>query len=210
MTSASEVTTQDVGIRGTDTDPAVRAAAALRRIHADVLGTLAGGGAAEARRYLAAADEALYAPAAGAARTRSLVRALRAAAREAEARADASALAVLFAVEEDVLVPELDALPGADLTTLVADLGTLLDGGELERPDRIDVREIPHGQRHPRIFARYARLAPGEGFVLVNNHDPKPLRREFEAAHGSEFSWEYLESGPEQWQVRIGRIAPDA
>ncbi|WP_396795916.1 DUF2249 domain-containing protein [Microbispora sp. H13382] len=40
----------------------------------------------------------------------------------------------------------------------------------------MDVREIPHGQRHPRIFARYAHLAPGEAFILVNNHDPKPLR----------------------------------
>jgi uncharacterized protein (DUF2249 family) len=210
VTSSAKTTVQDVGIQGTDTDPAVRAAAALRRIHAGVLGSLEGGDAHPARRYLAAADEALYAPAAGAARTRSLVRALRAAAREAGGRADASALGVLFAIEEEVLVPELEELPGADLTTLVADLGTLLDGGELERPERIDVREIPHGQRHPRIFARYARLAPGETFVLVNNHDPKPLRREFEAAHGGEFSWEYLESGPEQWQVRIGRIAADA
>jgi uncharacterized protein (DUF2249 family) len=201
----------EVFIQGTVTDPAVRAAAALRRVHEGVLGRLTdSGGREEARRYLVAADEALYAPAAGAAGTRSLVRALRVAAQEAGERGDASALGVVFALEEKVLAPELDALPGADLPTLVADLGTLLDGGELQRPDRIDVREIPHGQRHPQIFARYARLAPGEGFVLVNNHDPRPLRREFEAAHGGEFTWDYLESGPEQWQVRIGRIAVDA
>jgi uncharacterized protein (DUF2249 family) len=199
-----------VHIRGTSTDPAVQAAAALRRVHEGVLGRLADDRTQEAaRRYLAAADEALYAPAAGAAGTRALVRALRAAAREVGAHPDASALGVLFAIEEEVLVPALDELPGADLAGLVADLGTLLDGGQLERPDRIDVREIPHGQRHPRIFARYARLVPGEGFVLVNNHDPKPLRREFEAAHGGGFTWEYLESGPEQWRVRIGRIAAD-
>ncbi|WP_328914102.1 MULTISPECIES: DUF2249 domain-containing protein [unclassified Streptomyces] len=75
--------------------------------------------------------------------------------------------------------------------------------------DVIDVREIPHGQRHPRIFARWARLAPGDGFTLVNNHDPKPLRREFEATHPGAFTWDYVESGPELWRVRIGRAAVD-
>jgi uncharacterized protein (DUF2249 family) len=43
--------------------------------------------------------------------------------------------------------------------------------------------------------------------VLVNDHDPKPLRYQFEAEHAGEFTWEYLESGPEVWRVRIGRPA---
>jgi hypothetical protein len=57
----------------------------------------------------------------------------------------------------------------------------MLARGALNTPEVLDVREIPHGRRHPRIFGIYARLAPGESFVLVNNHDPKPLRREFQA-----------------------------
>jgi hypothetical protein len=41
-------------------------------------------------------------------------------------------------------------------------------------------------------------------------HDPKPLRREFEATHPGAFTWDYLESGPGQWQVRTGRTqVPD-
>lgn len=83
----------------------------------------------------------------------------------------------------------------------------MLTGGDLDTPEILEVRPIPHGQRHPRIFGRYARLAAGESFVLVNNHDPKPLRREFAATHPDEFTWEYLESGPEQWRIRIGRSA---
>ena len=86
-------------------------------------------------------------------------------------------------------------------------VGVELSGGRLEQPGELDVREIPHGQRHPRIFARYARLAPGESFVLVNNHDPKPLRREFQATHPGAFSWDYEQSGPDLWKVRIGRVA---
>jgi hypothetical protein len=80
-----------------------------------------------------------------------------------------------------VLVPVLAVLPGVDLQTLVEDVETMLARGALNTPEVLDVREIPHGRRHPRIFGIYARLAPGESFVLVNDHDPKPLRREFQA-----------------------------
>ncbi|MFF4764517.1 DUF2249 domain-containing protein [Streptomyces sp. NPDC001292] len=68
----------------------------------------------------------------------------------------------------------------------------------------------PQRGRHPRIFARFAHLGPGEAFTLVNNHEPKPLRREFEAAHPGVFTWDHLESGPSRRQVRIGRRAPEA
>ncbi|WP_371648883.1 DUF2249 domain-containing protein [Streptomyces mirabilis] len=182
----------------------------------------------ELRRHLAAADQTLHAAASGAAETRLLVRALRTTTAALDERIDALAttddtisgtamaqvieavLAVHLAAEETVLLPALAALPGADLPALATDLLTLLAGGQLDHPPVVDVREIPHGQRHPRIFARYARLAPGEGFVLVNNHDPKTLRREFEATHPGTHTWDYLESGPEIWQVRIGKAAVDA
>jgi uncharacterized protein (DUF2249 family) len=42
---------------------------------------------------------------------------------------------------------------------------------------------------------------------LVNDHDPKPLRYQLEAENTGEFSWDYLEQGPEVWRVRIGRVA---
>ena len=86
----------------------------------------------------------------------------------------------------------------------------LLAGGVLDVPATVDVREIPHGRRHPRIFGTYARLAPGESFVLVNNHDPKPLRREFQATYPGQFGWDYLETGPDQWRVRIQRLPAQA
>lgn len=69
----------------------------------------------------------------------------------------------------------------------------------------LDVRVLPHGQRHEVIFSTYDHLIPGDGFVIVNDHDPKPLRYQFEAQHAGEFTWDYLESGPEIWRVRVGR-----
>ena len=69
----------------------------------------------------------------------------------------------------------------------------------------LDVRELAPAQRHVAIFVAYLDLAPGTGFVLVNDHDPKPLRYQFEAEYAGQFTWDALESGPEVWQVRIGR-----
>ena len=69
----------------------------------------------------------------------------------------------------------------------------------------IDVRTIIPRERHPLIFRTFESLKPGEGFELVNDHDPKPLFYQFQAEIGSGFDWQYLEQGPELWRVRIGR-----
>lgn len=73
-------------------------------------------------------------------------------------------------------------------------------------PDQIlDVRnEIPR-TRHDLIFQTYTGLESGSAFVLVNDHDPKPLYYQFAAEHAGQFTWDYLEEGPEVWRVRIGR-----
>jgi uncharacterized protein (DUF2249 family) len=77
--------------------------------------------------------------------------------------------------------------------------------------DRVlDVRtEIPK-RRHELIFETFGELPNGDGYVLVNDHDPKPLYYQLQAEHAGEFSWEYLEEGPEVWRVRIGRVADAA
>jgi uncharacterized protein (DUF2249 family)/hemerythrin-like domain-containing protein len=71
----------------------------------------------------------------------------------------------------------------------------------------LDVRALAPAQRHEKIFATYGALGAGTGFVLLNDHDPKPLRYQFEAEHAGRFTWEVLEAGPTVWRVRIGRPA---
>ncbi|GAB3814586.1 DUF2249 domain-containing protein [Tessaracoccus terricola] len=73
-----------------------------------------------------------------------------------------------------------------------------------DTPD-LDVRELAPAQRHSTIFSTWNALGAGEAFVLVNDHDPKPLYYQFAAEHEGEFTWDYLENGPEVWRVRIGR-----
>ncbi len=69
----------------------------------------------------------------------------------------------------------------------------------------VDVRQIAPRDRHPLIFQTFEGLKAGESFILVNDHDPKPLYYQFQAEREGQFSWEYLEQGPEVWRVRIGR-----
>ena len=71
----------------------------------------------------------------------------------------------------------------------------------------LDVRQEIPARRHELIFDTYRALAAGENFVLVNDHDPKPLYYQFAAEHTDQFTWDYLEEGPEVWKVRIGRVA---
>ena len=69
----------------------------------------------------------------------------------------------------------------------------------------LDVRREPPARRHELIFKTYEELEPGSAFVLVNDHDPKPLYYQFAAEQPDRFSWDYLEQGPDVWRVRIGR-----
>jgi uncharacterized protein (DUF2249 family) len=71
----------------------------------------------------------------------------------------------------------------------------------------VDVREIAPPERHTRIFGRFNALNPGEALQLVSDHDPRPLHYQFQSVSPGGFTWDYLESGPQVWRVRIGRVA---
>ena len=69
----------------------------------------------------------------------------------------------------------------------------------------LDVRRLPPAKRHSLIFNTCGSLPIGSAVVLVNDHDPKPLYYQFEAEQPGHFGWEYVQSGPAIWQVRITR-----
>ncbi|MFF5208896.1 DUF2249 domain-containing protein [Streptosporangium sp. NPDC000396] len=69
----------------------------------------------------------------------------------------------------------------------------------------LDVRRLVPARRHEEIFATFRELPTGMAFVLVNDHDPRPLYYQFAAEHPGEFTWDYTESGPAVWRVRVGR-----
>jgi uncharacterized protein (DUF2249 family) len=69
----------------------------------------------------------------------------------------------------------------------------------------IDVRTIAPFERHQRIFDMLGALGHGASLIIVNDHDPRPLRAQIEMRHPGEYSWEYLQQGPDLWRVEIGR-----
>jgi uncharacterized protein (DUF2249 family) len=77
---------------------------------------------------------------------------------------------------------------------------------EKSAANEIDVRSLVPAKRHEKIFQLVDKLTPGASFVLVNDHDPKPLYYQLEAEYPKQFSWTYLERGPAVWRVEIGRL----
>jgi uncharacterized protein (DUF2249 family) len=70
-----------------------------------------------------------------------------------------------------------------------------------------DVRSIPGRVKHAQIFQRWFDLPVGGYFVLLNDHDPIPLRYQFDAEFPQAFTWEYLENGPDEFRVKITKLA---
>lgn len=69
----------------------------------------------------------------------------------------------------------------------------------------IDLRQIFPQNRHPLIFGTFDQLVKGESFVLLNDHDPRPLLYQFGIRYPGSFDWDYVVNGPDLWQVRISR-----
>jgi len=79
-----------------------------------------------------------------------------------------------------------------------------------ETISELDLRDTPRPQRHPIIFDVFDRLKEGDSFVLVNDHDPQPLKRQMERMREGQVDWEYVERGPDSFRIRITRIGLQA
>lgn len=75
----------------------------------------------------------------------------------------------------------------------------------MEVLDILDVTVIEPRFKHPTIFNKFDSLLDGEAFIINNDHDPKPLYYQLLAERGQVFIWDYLESGPEVWKVKIAK-----
>jgi len=83
----------------------------------------------------------------------------------------------------------------------------VLDGTDISVVNNFDVRPYPPAKRHEMVFDSFDELKPGEAFIFINDHDPKPLYYQMEAENRDPFTWEYLEALPEEWKVKITKPA---
>ena len=71
----------------------------------------------------------------------------------------------------------------------------------------LDVRPIPIFQRHALVFERFDRLADGESLLLVTDHEPRPLRAEFEQRRCGLYAWEQYRTTDLGWEATIRKLA---
>jgi uncharacterized protein (DUF2249 family) len=67
----------------------------------------------------------------------------------------------------------------------------------------INVADIDPKYRHDILFRLFEHLAPDESLQIIVDHNPRRLRLQLEARHGSRCAWSYLEEGPGIWRVRL-------
>jgi uncharacterized protein (DUF2249 family)/quercetin dioxygenase-like cupin family protein len=71
----------------------------------------------------------------------------------------------------------------------------------------LDLRQIPRAMRHSMVLDAFDSLSVGDSFILVNDHDPQPLRMQIEQMRDGEMRWEYIERGPEAFRIHVTRVA---
>lgn len=76
--------------------------------------------------------------------------------------------------------------------------------------DSLFIPGLPPAEKHPAVFQRFDALKNGDSFLLINDHDPRPLYYQMIAERGRTFQWESIEEGPRVWRVRITKDAASA
>jgi uncharacterized protein (DUF2249 family)/hemerythrin-like domain-containing protein len=112
-----------------------------------------------------------------------------------------------LAKEERVYLPLIEQhVEEADQRRLLSEIHESYEKDRKTGTDTpLDLRNVTPRNRRTLIFDSFVALKPGEAFILVNDHDPRPLYYQFQAEQTGRFSWDYLEQGPEVWRVRIAR-----
>ncbi|QGX94368.1 DUF2249 domain-containing protein [Haloplanus rallus] len=106
---------------------------------------------------------------------------------------------VRYVIERGRALDWTYADPDAEPRELRVTVGDPLDDAR----GTVDVRDLKPRRRHRVLLETFDELGAGEGFVLVNDHDPKPLYHELESMHGDVVEWEYASRGGGEWRVEV-------
>ena len=69
----------------------------------------------------------------------------------------------------------------------------------------IDVRILTPKEKHPTIIQTLHDAAEGEVVEIINDHDPIPLFYQLQALFHGGVNWNYVNNGPDVWQVEISK-----
>jgi uncharacterized protein (DUF2249 family) len=72
--------------------------------------------------------------------------------------------------------------------------------------DIFDGRTIPCSEKHGMIIEKWRNLSVGKQFILINDHDPVRLHKQFTELWPGTFAWQYLVQGPEEFRIQITKL----
>lgn len=75
----------------------------------------------------------------------------------------------------------------------------------MHRHITLDVRSIPQWERHARIFAAFESLASGQALLVLTDHEPRPLRAQFDERYGAGYTWTARQLGDGRWEAEIAK-----
>lgn len=70
----------------------------------------------------------------------------------------------------------------------------------------IDVRAIPTWERHPKIMALFDSLEEGGELLIRSDHEPRPLRAEFDRTRHGRYVWLQRMIAGDLWEVTLRRV----
>jgi uncharacterized protein (DUF2249 family) len=65
---------------------------------------------------------------------------------------------------------------------------------------------LPPPVRHQTIFDVFEAIPVSHSALLINDHDPKPLIYQLKAEQPGTYDFEYVESGPTQFVIKVTRL----
>lgn len=118
-----------------------------------------------------------------------------------EAVTDAKLALIMIDARKQLTLPE----PGAAPTNLLTEEPVCECGHDDGSEPHIDARTLPPLVRHAAIIGAFERLVPGGSLIVIAGHAPMHLLDEL--AERSEFEYEFVQEGPQDWKVRLTKPA---
>lgn len=75
---------------------------------------------------------------------------------------------------------------------------------------KVRVKDLAPENRHATIFHTFDKLGLYDFFVLIADHNPKPLYFQFLFERSGQFDWQRIQDGPDEWHIQIKRIRNSA
>ena len=70
----------------------------------------------------------------------------------------------------------------------------------------LDLRNLHTFDKHLKMFELWRKLKEGEALKIIDDKEPKLLRKELEDEHNGQFEWDYEKEGPDEWRFSIKKI----